>query len=128
MAHVHASIGTTNYEVTLKAGRHQWRADEHAALGGMDAGPAPYEHLLAALGSCTAITLQMYAQRKQWPLIAVDVDLRHEKTGDQAAISRTLTLQGTLTDEQRARLLDIAQRTPVTLTLKGGIEIHTELR
>jgi putative redox protein len=76
MAHAHASIGTTNYAVSITAGHHQLSADEHTELGGKDVGPAPYELLCAALCACTAITLRMYAERKQWPLRALNVDVR----------------------------------------------------
>ena len=87
MAHAHASIGTTNYAVSIKAGHHQLSADEHAELGGKDVGPALYELLCAALCACTAITLRMYAERKQWPLRALNVDVRE---GKQGGIARRL--------------------------------------
>jgi putative redox protein len=74
MAHAKASIGTANYAVSITAGHHELNADEGPELGGKDAGPAPYELLCSALGACTAITLRMYAERKQWPLRAVHVD------------------------------------------------------
>ncbi len=127
MAKARASIGTTNYEVALVAGRHQLVADEGPALGGQDAGPAPFEYLLSGLGACTAITLRMYAERKSWPLEGVDVDLHYAKTDAGAHIDRVLTLRGGLDDEQRARLADIAERTPVTLAIKGGVPITTTL-
>ena len=76
MPHASASIGTTNYAVSITAGHHALSADEHVELGGRDSGPAPYELLCAALCACTAITLRMYAQRKGWPLQAVHVDVR----------------------------------------------------
>ena len=123
MAHAKASIGATNYLVAIVAGHHQLIADEPAKLGGQDAGPAPFELLCSALCACTAITLRMYAERKQWPLTAVRVDA-HFKEG---AITRVLSLDGELDKEQRARLADIAERTPVTLTLKQGLSITTTL-
>ncbi|MBL8691794.1 MAG: OsmC family protein [Rhodospirillaceae bacterium] len=128
VAKTKASIGTTDYAVSIQAGHHALVADEHAALGGKDAGPAPFALLLSGLGACTAITLRMYAKRKEWPLEAVDVDLRYLKTGDAARIERFLTLKGPLTDEQKVRFADIAERTPVTLAIKGGVPIKTELR
>ena len=123
MAHAKASIGTTNYAVTIDAGHHQLQADEPDKLGGRDVGPAPYELLCAALCACTAITLRMYAERKQWLLSAVQVDVRFK----EGAITRLLNLEGELDKEQRARLADIAERTPVTLTLKQGLSITTTL-
>jgi putative redox protein len=127
MAHVKATIGTTNYAVSITAGHHRLISDERAALGGKDAGPGPYELLSAALSACTAITLRMYAERKGWPLRAVHVDVRYTREGKEGAIARELTFEGELNDEQRARLADIAERTPVTLTLKQGVPITTTL-
>ena len=128
MSRAHAHIGETRYRVDLKAGHHALIGDEHPELGGQDAGPAPYELLLAALGACTSITLKMYAERKAWPLAGVDVGLLFTREGDTSRIERTLTLEGDLDEAQRARLADIAERTPVTLTLKAGVAIHTKLR
>ena len=96
-------------------------------MGGLDAGPAPYDLLLASLGACTAITLRMYAERKQWDLQAVDIALHHAKVDKRSRIERLITLSGDLSPEQRARLAEIAERTPVTLTLKEGAEIETSL-
>jgi putative redox protein len=127
MAHAKASIGTTNYAVSITAGHHQLSADEGVALGGKDVGPAPFELLCSALGACTAITLRMYAERKNWPLRAVHVDLLFKREGKDGAITRVLKFEGELDDEQRARLADIAERTPVTLTLKQGLPITTTL-
>ena len=123
MAHAKASIGTTNYVVAIGAGHHQLSADEPFKLGGHDAGPAPYELLCSALCACTAITLRMYAERKQWLLSAVQVDV-HFKDG---AITRVLNFEGELDKEQRTRLADVAERTPVTLTLKQGLSVTTTL-
>jgi putative redox protein len=127
MAHAKASIGEAAYAVTVKTGHHELVADEPAALGGKDAGPAPYDLLLSSLGACTAITLKMYADRKGWPLVAAHVDLHFTRDGDQQRIDRVLHLDGALDEAQRARLADIAERTPVTLTLKGGLPINTRL-
>jgi putative redox protein len=125
MAHAKARIGTTNYAVSITAGHHQLNADESVKLGGKDTGPAPYELLCSALGACTAITLRMYAERKAWPLRGVQVDVRFEWQGKEGAIARVLSFEGELDNEQRARLADIAERTPVTLTLKQGVAITT---
>ena len=127
MAHARAEIGTTNYEVSLVAGHHSLTADEAVQAGGKDLGPAPHELLCAALGACTAITLRMYAQRKDWQLRSVHVDVYLELHGQNRAVTRKLRLEGDLDQAQRARLADIAERTPVTLTLKQGVMITTTL-
>ena len=127
MAHARATIGTTDYAVAITAGHHQLNADEGPALGGKDTGPAPFELLCSALGACTAITLRMYAERKAWPLRGVQVDSHFSGTGKDGAITRVLRFDGDLSQEQRARLGDIAERTPVTLTLKNGVAITTTL-
>src|SRR5258705_3911401 len=127
MAHAKADIGAKNFEVAITAGHHPLTADERPELGGQDAGPAPYEILCAALCACTSITLRMYAMRKQWPLEAVHVDVVFTAGDKGGAISRRLGLTGPLDETQRARLADIAERTPVTLTLKQGLPIVTTL-
>jgi putative redox protein len=122
----------------VQAGRHHFVVDEPVAVGGTDAGPTPYDLLLASLGTCTAITLRMYAARKGWPLTDVEVRLRHEKihardcaeceTKDARVdhIDREIVLKGDLDDSQRERLLQIANRCPVHQTL--GSEIHVTTR
>ncbi len=128
MTHIIATIGTTNYTATIQAGAHTLVADEPSARGGQDAGPAPHELLVAALAACTAITLRMYAQRKQWPVNGVHVDAQLRIAADKTvAIDRVLKFDGDLNDEQRKRLAEIAERTPVTLTLKSGVDIYTTL-
>ena len=127
MPHAKGSIGTTNYVVALKAGHHELVADEGKALGGNDVGPAPYELLCSALCACTAITLRMYAERKQWSLFSVQVDAHYKRIDKEESIDRVLRLEGELDDQQQARLADIAERTPVTLTLKKGLPIVTTL-
>jgi putative redox protein len=128
MARASARIAAARYRTDIRAGTHALVADEGAALGGMETGPAPYELLLAALGACTAMTLKMYAERKGWPLAAVEVDLAYHKADDAARIDRQLSIEGPLDADQRARLADIAERTPVTLTLKSGVTIVTQLQ
>jgi putative redox protein len=127
MARAHADIGSARYAVSIKAGHHAIVADEGTKLGGQDLGPAPYELLLSALGACTAITLKMYAERKGWDLQAAHVSLLYARENDQGRIERILTFDGALDADQKARLADIAERTPVTLTLKSGTPITTRL-
>ena len=130
-----ARVGRTGFRTSLQARSHEYLADEPVALGGTDAGPTPYEHLLGALAGCTAMTLRMYADRKRWPLEAAEVRVRtarsHEKDCEQCEtedvgmtrIEREVELTGPLTDDQRARLLEIADRCPVKQTLARGVEV-----
>lgn len=127
MAHATASIGTTNYETAIATGHHRLKADEGPDLGGKDSGPAPYDLLVSALGACTVITLRMYAERKQWPVEAVHADIHFVREGDNQHIDRRLRIEGNVDQEQKKRMAEIAERTPVTLTLKRGLEIHTTL-
>lgn len=129
MAHATASIGTVDYATAIETGhQHRLTADEGPELGGKDAGPAPYDLLISALGACTVITLRMYAERKQWPVTSVHADI-HFKRGDDKveSIDRVLRIEGAVDPEQKKRMADIAERTPVTLTLKRSLEIHTTL-
>ena len=128
MAHAKASIGTVDYATAITTGHHRLTADEGPELGGKDAGPAPYDLLTSALGACTVITLRMYAERKQWPVTAVHADI-HFKRGDDKveSIDRVLHIEGAVDAEQKKRMAEIAERTPVTLTLKRSLEIHTTL-
>ena len=125
MAHGTARIGKDHYRTEINVSGHDLIGDEGPGLGGQNMGPAPYDFLLAGLGACTAITLRMYADRKGWPLESVDVRLRL-LSKDGLRVDRVLTIAG-LDDEQMARLADIAERTPVTLTLKAGLPIDTRL-
>ncbi|MET3723510.1 OsmC family protein [Sphingomonas trueperi] len=126
MLHATAHIGAEAMETQIQAGSHAILADEPPSNGGRDAGPAPYELLLAALGACTAMTLRMYADRKGWRIDALDVDLRILGKPEERHIKRTLTIAGP-DEAAKARLAEIAERTPVTLTLKQGIAIETKL-
>lgn len=124
----------------IEAGRHQLRSDEPVSVGGTDTGPTPYDLLLAALGSCTSMTVGMYARRKQWPLTRVTIRLSHSRvhardcavcdTEDAmlTVIERVVEFNGPLSDAQRERLLDIANRCPVHRTLGSRIEIRTTSR
>src|ERR1700752_4092046 len=107
-----------DYRQALRCGRHEMVADERPAQGGADAGPMPFEYLLSALGACTSITLRMYAKRKGWNIGAVSVSLllRRGKQGDK--IDRRVTLSAPLSAEQQAKLLEICEKTPVTLAVR----------
>lgn len=126
MAKATAHIGPDGYRVEIESGAHRLVADEPASRGGEDGGPAPYDLLLAALGACTAITLRMYADRHEWPIRSLDVDLGIVGTPEGSRIRRVLRIDG-LDAVARAKLADIAERTPVTLTVKNGMPIETTL-
>ena len=124
---VTASIAGTPYQVSLSDGVHHWLADEPANVGGGNSGPTPMELLLSSLGACTAITLIMYAQRKQWPLSSVQVHLDMAVAADGTDITRIITLEGDLDAEARERLLHIAKACPVHKLLSNPIRIVSGL-
>jgi putative redox protein len=109
----------------IEVGGHAIRADEEAEKGGDDTGATPHELLLAALGSCTAMTLKLYAERKGWPLRDVHVTLNGANGEGAYSITRQVAIHGDLDAEQRQRLLEIADRCPVHRTLTGEITIKT---
>ena len=131
--------GAQGFTNRVQAGRHHLLADEPKQVGGQDLGPGPYEYLVAGLGACTSMTLRMYADRKKWPLEAVRVELSHGKVhakdcedcesekGRIDIIERRLHLEGPLDDDQRQRLLEIADRCPVHRTLTSETVIRTVL-
>jgi putative redox protein len=134
---VRGSAAGFTQEIT--AGSHRLFSDEPKDLGGENAGPSPYDLVSAALGACTSMTLGMYARRKQWPLASVIVHLRHSKIhaidcadcdtkeGMLDRIDREIELIGDLTEEQRIKLLEIADKCPVHRTLTRGMHIDTRL-
>lgn len=134
------SADKSRFRTNITVNGHTLVADEPQELGGTDQGPTPYDLLLASLGSCTAITLRMYADRKNWPLENIDIALTHSKehaqdseecetkTGQIDHITREIDLTGSLDKEQRARLLEIADRCPVHRTLHNKIVVKTEIK
>lgn len=137
---VFVRTGTEHWRTEIRANRHALIADEPIAAGGADLGPTPYDLLVAGLGACTSMTLRMYAEHKKWPLQDVEVELHHRKihakdcsdcetkTGKIDKIERKITLHGPLDDQQRQRLLQIADRCPVHRTLHSEIKVETTLK
>jgi putative redox protein len=131
---VSARVGAT-YFTEIEARTHRLSVDEPVVLGGSDAGPTPYELLLAALGSCMAMTMRMYATRKQWPLEEAHVRLRTAPARDAdrgvrvagaksvTRIERRIEFQGALTEEQRLRLVQIADSCPVKRHIEAGLDV-----
>ena len=129
----------SGFRTEVSVNGHRFTIDEPIPVGGTDVGPSPYEMLLAALGSCTAMTLRLYADRKKWPLKRAVVKLRHRKVHardcvdcEQKAakidvIDRVLVLEGPLEEAQRAKLLELAERCPVNQTLASEIKVNTTL-
>ena len=129
--------GGGKFQQSVAIGPHRLIADEPVAAGGLDSGPGPYDLLLAALGACTSMTLRLYADHKKLPLVRTSVTLAHSKIHAQNCeecetkegkidrIDRVLTLEGDLSDEQRARLVEIADKCPVHRTLTSEVNIRT---
>ena len=130
------------YSQLLTAGQHAYIADEPPEAGGDGLGPSPYELLLWALGACTAMTLLLYARRKEWDVADISVHLTHDRVymddmagagadgevvGRVEVIQREISVRGKLTDEQRDRLLEIADRCPVHRTLISGPKITSSI-
>lgn len=136
---VTATLGPAGFTTTIVAGEHVLTADEPLSVGGDDKGPDPYALLMASLGACKAMTLRMYASRKQWPLTGVTVALSHEHVhardcedcasteGRVLKVRAELTLEGDLGADQRARLAEIADRCPVHRSLVGEVVITSAL-
>jgi putative redox protein len=135
-----ARTGPGGYLTEILANHHSLLADEPVRVGGTDQGPTPFDLLVAALGACTSMTLRMYADRKGWPLEAATVRLKHEKIhasdceaceikeGMLDRIEREIEIEGPLDDDQKQRLLKIADRCPVHKTLTSEVEIKTHLK
>ena len=135
--HVIVRGDTAGFAQEIQIGPHHFLADEPVAFGGTDTGPSPYDFVLAALGTCTSMTISLYARRKGWPLENVTVSLHHSKihatdcaecetkVGKIDRIDRDIQLKGALTTEQRAKLLEIGSMCPVHRTLTSEIDIRT---
>lgn len=136
---VMVNSGLVRYAQNISVGPHLLQADEPRDSAGNDVGPNPYELLLSALGACTSMTLCMYAEQKQWPLRGVQVRLTHSKLyaedcvacdtkrGTLDQIDAEISLIGDLSEDQRQRLMEIADRCPVHRTLVSEIQIRTRL-
>jgi putative redox protein len=130
---------TGRFANEVRVGRHSIIADEPVDAGGNDTGPMPHDFVLAGLGACTAMTVRMYAERKGIPLKRISVRLSYRKMkaadcpdcvtkdGEITEMTRDVTLEGDLTDEQRQRLIEIANKCPVHKTLTGEIKVRTHL-
>jgi putative redox protein len=125
--------GNGPYAQVVTTGHHLLGADEPERLGGRDSGPSPYQFLMAGLGACTTITLRMYAMRHNWPLEMTSVLVSHRKAVAEGGkpssdtFERKIYLTGDLSDEQRRRLLEIADRCPVSETLRRASTVVSEL-
>jgi putative redox protein len=134
-----AETGAGTYTQQITAGRHRLVADEPQPIGD-DAGPTPYDLLLAALGACTSMTLRMYADRKGWQVDRIQVTLRHKRIHAQdcadcetqvgwvSHIDRDIEITGDLDEVQRQQLIHIAERCPVHQTLTSEVDVTTSLR
>ena len=136
-AHVVVQGSVAGFAQKIQIGSHHLEADEPVSFGGTDRGPSPYDLLLAALGSCTSMTVGFYARKRRWPLENITVSLRHSrihaadcedcetKEGKIDRIELDVQLTGSLTAEQREKLMEIAERCPVHQTLTSEINIKT---
>lgn len=129
MRQVTSTTGKTLYTTNILAGNHQIIADEPEDVGGQDLGATPMELLAASLASCTSITLRMYADRKQWAIdeIKVEVNIIRDKEKTSTDFQRTIKVKGTINEEMKQRLLTIANACPVHKILSNTVAINSEL-
>jgi putative redox protein len=128
IAAVRLESGGAPHAQRISIGHHAITADEPTSHGGGDAGPSPMGLLLSALAACTSITLRMYADRKGWDLGSVHVDAKLLRAGEAQRIERTIHFGASLSPDQLARLADIAEKTPVTKTLRAGVPMTTHVK
>lgn len=130
MLTVSVVLGRAYYQTRVSAGKHVIIADEPEALGGGDEGMDPFELLLASVGSCTAITLRMYADRKSWPLESIQIDLSLKQKDDKSetCIEKNILFSGDLTREQKERLMRIADKCPTHQVLTHPVHITSILK
>lgn len=118
---------TQPYRCEVTNGKHTWYADEPENNGGMDSGPSPTEQFLASVGTCATITVRMYAQRKEWPVEKIKIELSKEEVKSEEGvfnlITEKLTVTGNLTEEQIDRLKSILPKCPVAKLITGKVEI-----
>jgi putative redox protein len=132
--HVARAVGSTGsnapaYRVDVRVGTHQLVVDEPPDVGGGDLAPSPFGLLASALAACTATTLRMYAERHEWELSAIDVDVRYDVDDDRrGTMARSITVPAVLSREQVDALASIAERTPVTRAVRAGTPITTTMR
>ena len=122
-----ATIGTVAYKTVITSAGHTLVADEPESLAGGDTGMSPYSLLLASLGSCTAITLRMYIERKMWVISQITVNLELSTAAAGTQITRKLSFDGEVSEEQKKRLVQIANACPIHKILVGSITIDTQL-
>jgi len=125
MGTIKASLGPENYAVAMTDGPFNLAADEPENRGGGGTAPNPFDLVMAGLAACTLITLRMYAERKGWDLGTIHAEIEHRRVDRRGLVQRTLRFGAVLSEEQIARLVEIAGKTPVTLALKEGSDIET---
>lgn len=128
MTQAYVQFGSGALDQDIKVGNHLLRADVDKTDGGEDSAPSPHDYLATALGTCTGITLRMYAKRKNWPLQDVKTQIILEHRGPITHFERVIELVGNLDETQKSRLMEIANACPIHKVLQGKIEIETRLK